>query len=85
MPPKDFKPTKSSQDFITGSEVKGKGIATDVPDDSHAFVCDCGFTSSNWPTKTAAQERAKQHKREHDTGELMDDVNVFLAARTKGK
>lgn len=83
MPPKNFTPTKSSQNLISGKEAKSAGIVQDVADETHGFVCDCGFASTNWPTKKAAQERAQQHKNEHETGELMPDVNEFLAARLK--
>lgn len=52
-------------------------------DDGHVFECDCGFTSSGWPTKKAAQDRAQQHKQEHLTGELMENIDVVLARHTK--
>lgn len=42
------------------------------------FTCpDCGFTSTGWPTKKAADARGKQHANEHETGELMDDLHTF--------
>lgn len=78
-----FVPTDSKQTVVNGSDAKGMGmIQTDAPD-TYTFGCDCGFVSSNWPTKKAAQERAQQHKQEHLTGDLMEDIDEFLARHTK--
>lgn len=72
MADKKFRPTDSRQDVRAGQE------------GTYSFGCDCGFASYNWPTKKAAQERAQQHKQEHLTGDLMEDIDEFLAKHTKG-
>lgn len=41
----------------------------------HDFECrECGFISRGWPTKTARDERGKQHKQEHKNGEAMPEL-----------
>lgn len=35
------------------------------------------FTSSQWPTKKAAQARAAEHENEHETGQPMTPLSVF--------
>lgn len=45
---------------------------------AHDFVCsECGFTSSGWPTKTARDQRGRQHKAEHESGEPMPELAEF--------
>jgi hypothetical protein len=34
----------------------------------------CGFTSTGWPTKKAADSRGKQHQTEHETGDPMPEL-----------
>jgi hypothetical protein len=47
------------------------------------YVCDvCGFTSMRWATKVLALARGEQHEREHETGELMQDMSDFTAERS---
>ena len=44
----------------------------------HDYECpECGFASSGWSTKKARDERAKQHKAEHETGEPMPELIEF--------
>lgn len=37
----------------------------------------CGFVSRGWPSKSAAAERGRQHKAEHETGEPMPELADF--------
>lgn len=37
-----------------------------------------GYVTSHWPTEKLAKERVAQHANEHETGELMEDLQDFL-------
>lgn len=42
------------------------------------YVCpDCGFASTDWPTKKLANDRGKQHQTEHETGKPMPELADF--------
>lgn len=38
---------------------------------------DCGFASTDWPTKKAAEARGKAHQTEHETGVPMAELADF--------
>lgn len=52
-----------------------------VPDgDAFTGLCGaqgCNYMSRAWPSHEIATERILQHKKEHDTGELMEDLLTF--------
>jgi hypothetical protein len=49
-----------------------------MPDSTHDFECpDCGWLSRGWATKKARDERGRQHKAEHETGEPMSELADF--------
>ncbi|MDX1407031.1 MAG: hypothetical protein R3330_02830 [Saprospiraceae bacterium] len=45
--------------------------------DAFSGLCSCSFRTDFWPTEKIATERIKQHFNEHETGELMDSLQVF--------
>ena len=54
------------------------------------YTCDkpagCGadgapFRSTGWTRKADAEARGKQHAAEHDSGEVMPDLDTFRASR----
>lgn len=55
-------------------------------DDGYVFTCpvddgQCqGFTSSGWPTKSAAETRGAEHLAEHESGKAMPELQDSKAA-----
>lgn len=57
--------------------VAGTDTARTIDDDTHGFVCDCGFTSVGWPTKKARDARKREHSYEHAEGKPASELVAF--------
>lgn len=49
-------------------------------DPEFAGLCECKFLSARWPTAEIAEARILQHRKEHETGELMPPLSEFRQA-----
>jgi hypothetical protein len=61
-------------DAVVGSDGKTLVIG---PSGTVGGWCSCGYKTIGWPNDDVAVERLLQHKKEHETGELMEPIESF--------